>query len=93
MGAGGGQRSHLRVGLLQLGAERDRRVVRAEDLGREAVHDLLEIVVEHRWGDLVEELVGRLLLLHELLDQLPHLRRHLRGVVVLDRVLPEEVEV
>mmetsp|Transcript_35203 Transcript_35203/g.97364 ORF Transcript_35203/g.97364 Transcript_35203/m.97364 type:complete len:390 (-) Transcript_35203:1078-2247(-) len=79
--------------LLQLGAQRDRRVVRAEDFGRQAGHDLLEIVVELGRVHQVEELHLGLLVLHELLDQLVDDGQDVGRVVVGDRVLAEEIKV
>mmetsp|Transcript_27049 Transcript_27049/g.68797 ORF Transcript_27049/g.68797 Transcript_27049/m.68797 type:complete len:396 (-) Transcript_27049:938-2125(-) len=83
----------LVLGLRELGAERDRRVVRTEDLGRQSVHHRLEVIVEVVGCDLVEELVGRLLALHKLDDHLVNHGVDGVSVVVDDRVLAEKVEV
>ena len=83
---------HLHVRLGELRAERDRRVIRAEHFGGEAFHHTLEIVVQVVGLNLVEELLGRLLALHELFDHLVHDWLDWVGVVVDDRVLTQEVE-
>jgi hypothetical protein len=48
--------AHHLLRLAQLGVQRDRRVVRAEDLCGQPLHEVLEVVVELGGVDLVEDL-------------------------------------
>mmetsp|Transcript_43411 Transcript_43411/g.140146 ORF Transcript_43411/g.140146 Transcript_43411/m.140146 type:complete len:598 (+) Transcript_43411:737-2530(+) len=84
--------AHHLLRLAQLGVQRDRRVVRAEDLCGQPLHEVLEVVVELGGVDLVEDLVAGLLLLDEGLQRLVRLGDDVGRRVVLDRVLAEELE-
>ena len=60
-------------------------VVRTEYLRGKAVHDLLEMCVQCRGGQSIEDLIGRFLLLAEQSEVLVNMRAHAVVVVVLGR--------
>ncbi len=78
--------------LPQLLLQRDAGVVRAEHLGAEVGHEGLEVFIQLRGRQQVEDVVGGALARAERAQVLHHARVQLHGVAVGHAVLAEEVE-